>query len=426
MSSTQSQLEEVITLYRQHLNPGLANLMRFGGYAALETRAEGALIYDGQGREYIDCLGGYGVFALGHRHPRVIEAVREQLDRLPLSTRTFFSEPVARLAQRLAELSPGRLQYVFFCHSGAEAVEGALKAGRIASGKPGVISATGAFHGKTFGALSASGREVFRKPFEPLLPGFIHIPFGDADALEQAITPEVGTVILEPIQGEGGVIVPPEDYLPRVREICNRHKLLLILDEVQTGLGRTGKLFASEWWGVEPDILCLAKALGGGVEPLGAFLATPEVWEKFFGENPTLHTTTITSLLAIRAGLATLEVLTEEQIPERAKTLGGKFQDFLRKVQAEHPQMIREVRGRGLLIGVEMAHPDIALLVIGGLVNRGVVAAYTFNNPQVIRFEPPLIIPEDLLQRAGEAFAEAVEEAETLLKITNLTQWEKE
>lgn len=411
----EARMDAVIELYKQHVNPGLANLMKFGGFGAIETSAEGSLIRDGFGREYIDCLGGYGVFSVGHRHPKVIAAVKDQLDRLPLSTRTFFSEPHARLAQELAKIAPGDLQYSFFCHSGTEAVEGALKLARAASGKPGVLAAKAGFHGKTMGSLSACGRDVFRGPFEPLLTYFRQVPYGDAGALEAAITDDTGAVILEPIQGEGGVMIPPPGYLKAVREICDRHRLLFIADEVQTGFGRTGKMFGVEWDGVAPDIMCLAKALGGGVEALGAFMGTPETWEKLFGENPAMHTTSVASVLAARAGLATLEILREERLADRSLELGDWALRRLKEIQTAHPESIADVRGRGLLIGVEMTHKDIALLVIGSLAMKGVVVAYAFNNPQVMRIEPPLNIPRDLLEKALDTLDEALTESEEML-----------
>ncbi len=412
----EARTDAAIARYQKYVNPGLANLMKFGGFGALEYSAEGSLIRDAFGNEYVDCLGGYGVFSLGHRHPKVIAAVKDQLDRLPLSPRVFFSEPFALLAEELARITPGDLQYSFFCHSGTEAVEGALKLARAASGRPGVLAAQAGFHGKTLGALSACGRDVFRERFEPLLSYFVRVPFGDADALAAAITPDIGAVLLEPIQGEGGVIIPPPGYLTAVREVCDRHDLLFIADEVQTGLGRTGKMFGVDWDGVAPDIMCLAKALGGGVESLGAFMGTPATWEKLFGENPAMHTTSVASVLAARAGLAALEVTQEERLPERAAELGAWALERLETIRAAHPMSVKEVRGKGLLIGVEMAHRDIALLVIGALAMRGVVVAYAFNNPHVMRIEPPLNIPRDLLERALNAVEDALTEAEAMLE----------
>jgi putrescine aminotransferase len=412
----EARIDAAIERYQRYVNPGLANLMKFGGFGSLEASADGSIIRDALGREYIDCLGGYGVFSLGHRHPKVIEAVKDQLERLPLSTRTFFSEPHSLLAERLAEVAPGDLQYSFFCHSGTEAVEGALKLARAASGKPGVITAKAGFHGKTMGSLSACGREVFRAPFEPLLGPTPQVPYGDAEALEAAITPDIGAVILEPIQGEGGVIVPPDGYLRAVREICDRRDLLFIADEVQTGFGRTGKMFGVEWEGVGPDIMCLAKALGGGVEAMGAFMGTPETWEKLFGENPMMHTTSVASLLGARAGLVTLDVIQEERLPERAEELGAWALGRLKEIQAAHPKSIAEVRGKGLLLGIEMTHKDISLLVIGTLAMKGVVVAYAFNNPQVMRIEPALNIPRELLESALNRLDEALTESEEMLE----------
>jgi putrescine aminotransferase len=247
--------ESTFEKYRAYVNPGLADLLRFIGYGELESRAEGAVVRDSQGREYLDFLASFGVFALGHRPPEVLKAVREQLDRVPLSSKLLLSEPAADLAELLASIAPGGLNRVFFTNSGAEAVEGALKIARAATGRKQIVAAENAFHGKTMGALSASGRPVYKEPFEPLVPGFVHVPFGDAAALERAVTGETAAVILEPIQGEAGVIVPGGDYLPAARRICDGAGALLILDEVQTGLGRTGKMFACEHWGVAPDIM---------------------------------------------------------------------------------------------------------------------------------------------------------------------------
>lgn len=408
-------VERTLEQYRQYLNPGLARLFRFGGSETVEWAAEGCLVWDVHGREYIDCASGPAVFNVGHRHPRVLAAVREQLDRMPMSVRTMPSAPQAQLAERLAALTPGDLQYSFFCNSGAEAIEGALKLARLATGRPGVVAMQQGFHGKTFGALSATGREYYRKPFEPLLPGFTHVPFGDADAVEAALGPQTGAVILEPIQGEGGVILPPPGYVRRIREICDRHGVLMIIDEIQTGLGRTGRLFCVDHEETTPDILTLAKALGGGVMPIGAFIARPRLWEDYRRE-PYLHSSTFGgNPLACRAALATLDVLVDERLAERAVERGQEFLRHLRQIQARHPEVITDVRGRGLMIGVEFAHSDYALLVSAEAGHRGVITFYTLNNPQVIRIEPPLVISSELIARAAEGIDGAVGEAERVL-----------
>ncbi len=409
-------VESTFNQLKQYVNPSLAEVINFMGFGTLEDHAEGSLVYDVDGNAYIDCLGGYGVFALGHRHPKVVAAVKEQLDKMPLSCRLLYSKPQADLAEKLAEKLPGRLQYTFFCNSGTEAVEGALKIARMAAGKPQIIATAGAFHGKTMGSLSASGRKKYKLPFEPLVPEFVHIPFGDAEALEAAITDQTAAFIVEPIQGEGGVNVPPEDYLPRVREICSRHGVLLILDEVQTGFGRTGKLFCAEHFGVEPDLICLGKAIGGGVLPVAAFSGTPEVWE-VFQENPLIHSSTFGgNPLACRAGLATLEVMEEEDLPAQAQAKGEWALSRFKEKAAEYPDLIVDARGKGLLLGVEFAEDDIGGLMIAALAQRRVMVAYTLNNPKVMRFEPPLNIPQELLEKALDAFGEALEQTWTILE----------
>ncbi|HEV2283866.1 MAG TPA: aspartate aminotransferase family protein [bacterium] len=408
-------VRETLERYRRYLNPGLARLYRFGGTETVEWEAEGCFVWDAHGRAYIDCACGPAIFNIGHRHPRVLAAVREQLDRIPMSVRTMPSAPQAELAERLGTLSPGDLQYSFFCNSGAEAVEGALKLARLATGRHGFVAMRDAFHGKTFGALSATGREHYRRPFEPLVPGFTHVPFGDVAAIERAIGPDTAAVILEPVQGEAGVIVPPAGYLKEVRELCDRRGVLLIADEIQTGLGRTGRLFYVEHEGVTPDIMTVAKALGGGVIPIGAFIARPRLWEEF-RRDPYLHSSTFGgNPLACRAAIATLDVLVEERLADRAEALGARFMDRLRVVQARHPAIVRAVRGRGLMIGVEFTHSDYALLVSAEAGHRGVITFYTLNKPEVIRIEPPLVITADLIDRAVDGIEGAVAEAERLL-----------
>ena len=404
-----------IDKYRKHFGEGLANILQFGGYG-VEWAAEGCFIYDAYGREFIDCVGIYGVMALGHRRPEVVQAAIDQLQRMPLSSRNFFSDVRADLAADLAAVTPGNLDRFFFCHTGAEAVEGALKCVRASTGKGGFVSTEGAFHGKSFGALSASGREKYKKPFEPLVPGFKHVPYGDAAAIEAAIDVETAGVIVEPIQGEGGVIVPPNGYLRDLRSICDRRGVLLILDEVQTGFGRTGRLFACDHEGVIPDVMTMAKALGGGVAPLAAFATTPEHWDRMFAENPWIHSTTVVNLAAMAAARVSLRLIQEEGIPDRAERVGHLLLDGLRAIRAKFPEWVRDVRGRGLLIGVEVSHPDLALLTTSFLTARGVVVAYTLNNPNVIRIEPPLMIPDDVAMRVLAAFEESLSAAVETVK----------
>jgi len=404
-------LEQTYEKYLQYVNPGLAQLMKFADFG-VEMRAEGMMVYDHAGRAYLDFLGGYGTFALGHRHPKVVEAVKAQLDRMPLSSKVFFSALVADFCEALALVLPGDLRYSFLCNSGTEAVEGALKIARKYTGKHKFIATLGGYHGKSMGSLSATGREQYRQPFYPLVPGFVHVPFGDVDAVAQEMDDDTAGIIVEPIQGEGGIFLPLDDYLPSLRQLCTERNALLIVDEVQTGLGRTGAMFAVEHWDVQPDIITLAKALGGGVVPSGAFSSTREIWEKAFGDNPLIHTSTFGgNPLACAAGIATLQVLQEEDLPVRAAQRGEQLLTGLSAVQRDYPDIVTQVRGKGLMVGVEFSIEDVAKLVIGGMTRRGVIAAYTLNNPRVIRFEPPLIVSPEHIDTAVSAFAESLDES---------------
>jgi putrescine aminotransferase len=365
-----------------------------GAEGAVEFYDSGVYTYDNHGKRYLDCLGGYGIFNVGHRHPKVINAVKAQLDQVCLHSQDLLNPWAAHLASQLASIAPGDLQYTFFCNSGTEAVEGAIKLARLATGKTEIISTNNSYHGVSMGALSATGREIFRKPFEPLLSGFVHVPFGDIKALEAAITENTAAVILEPIQGEGGINVPPIGYLRKVRQLTKKHKVLLILDEVQTGLGRTGRMFACEHEGVVPDIMCLAKALGGGVMPIGCFMSTAKIW-KALEANPSIHNSTFGgNPLACAAASACLEVLMEEHLPARSAVMGNYFMRKLQEVKEQFPKFIADVRGRGLLIGLEFQSKELREAVQEELFHRGVLVAGTMNANRTIRIEPPLIITE--------------------------------
>jgi len=412
-------IEATSDQYRDYVNPSLPNLLKFMGFGTISHSTDGMTLTDVEGNEWLDFLGGLGVFSLGHRHPKVIAAVREQLDLMPLTLPVFFNRLQAELAELLAEILPGKLRYSFFCSSGTEAVEGALKVARVCTGRTEVISAERSYHGKTLGALSASGRELYKLPFEPLVPDFRQVPFGDLAAMEAAISERTAGVILEPVQGEGGVRLPPDGYLLAVRELCTARGALLIADEVQTGFGRTGKMFAVEHYGVEPDLMCLAKALGGGVMPLGAFCGTPEVWEPFRAQ-PWLHTSTFGSPggnpMACAAGIAAVRAVLDEDLSGRAAELGDYFLEQLRGLQAEFPTAIREARGKGLLLGLEFFDEDIAGLTIAGVARRRVVVAYYLSNPRVFRFEPPLIVTRAQIDHAVDVFRQSLQETLALVE----------
>jgi putrescine aminotransferase len=406
-AAAQALYDETYANYRDFVNPPLARVMKLSG-SPVAVSAAGATIVDHTGKTYLDFAGGYGVFTLGHRHPRVVAAVRAQLDLIALSGRTMFDPLLGRLARRLAELTPGDLQISFVCNSGAEAVEGALKLARAATGRAKLVGMTGAFHGKTFGALSVSGRETFRAPFAPLLADVVHVPFGDLEALAGAIG-DAAAVIVEPVQGEGGVNVPPAGYLPGVRALCDRAGSVLIVDEVQTGLGRCGAMFACDLVGVVPDVMTLAKGLSGGVLPIGAYVARPAVWNAAYAKAPLLHTSTFGgSPLACAAALAALDVLVDDDLAANARLRGAELLAGAAAIARRYPGAVAAVRGAGLLVGVELRSEGYAGTIIPELLKRGVTAAWTLNQQRVIRLEPPLIVDAAQVATALAALDEAV------------------
>lgn len=409
--------KEASDLFARHVNPGLRTLLSAVGFDKKFVRAQGINVYDEEGRKYLDFLGGYGSLPFGHNPEDIIKGL-ELVNDKPNFLQAQISSMQAALAHDLAEITPGDLEITFFSNSGTEAVESALKLARAATGRTALVHCEGAFHGKTFGSLSVGGREKYKKPFEPLLTNSIEVPFGDANALEQVLTKEkCAAFIVEPIQGEAGVIVPEEGYLKRVRELTEAYGTLLIFDEVQTGFGRTGKLFACEHENVVPDIMCLAKALGGGVMPIGATIAKRSVWEKAYGglSRAILHTSTFGGgARACAAGLLTIEKMVNEKLWENASYLGDYFLKGLLTLKSRYG-VLKEVRGKGLLIGLEFEKPVsgildhltlgtinqisreyYASLVAGELVNTyQVITAYTLNNPNVMRLEPPLVVTKE-------------------------------
>ena len=362
------------------------------------VRGEGARVWDAAGRPYIDCVGGHGAAILGHGHPQLTAAIAGQAGRLMSCPVSFGNEVRRRCLERLTAAAPAGLDRAFLCNSGTEAVEAALKFARLATGRTGFVAAIRGFHGRTMGALSATFQPQYRRDFEPLVPGFGHVPFGDEAALAAAVDATTAAVILEVVQGEGGVHPAPDGYLAAARRICDRQGALLIIDEVQTGLGRTGRLFAVEHAGVVPDLLCLAKGLAGGF-PMGAVLCGAPIPDAVslhgstFGGNP----------VACAAALAVLEVLESDGLVERSARLGETFRAALRGLA--HPA-VREVRGLGLMVGVELAGP--AAPVVRGLQERGVLALPAGR--KVVRFLPPLVIRQNDLQAAVSALSNVLAE----------------
>lgn len=401
--------------YELYLNPTMARLYRMMGLENAEQIGHGCYVWDAQGRQYLDCLGGYGVFSLGHSHPKVRAALQKQLSQMALSTKILPNRSQADLAEALAQKTASKLQKSFFINSGAEAVECALKLARAATGRTKIICMEQGFHGKTFGALSATGRSIYREPFMPLVPGFCHIPFNDYEALSNEITDDTAAVLVEPVQGEGGIQVPAPDYLWKVRQLCYSKSILLICDEVQTGFGRTGRWFACEHYGVEPDILILGKALGGGLMPIGAVVATDEVFKPFI-DQPLLHTSTFGgNPLACEAALATIQVLEEENLIDQSEKMGTYFKNQLQELQRCHSKWIREVRGLGLMLGLELVDVGMGGYVLHKLLEAGILVAYTLNQPKVIRLEPPLLIEKSQIDHVIAVFDQVFTEGQGFL-----------
>lgn len=405
--------EEMGDLFARYVNPGLRTLQSVVGFDKRFVRGDGVSVYDKEGNRYLDFVGGYGCLPFGHS-PKDILAALDEVKEVPNYLQVMTSPFQAVLAHDLAQVAPEGLEITFFSNSGTEAVESALKLTKGAMGDGVFVYCSGAFHGKTLGSLSVGGREKYKKPFYPLIPGTVEVPFGDADALEKVLKEKkVIAFITEPIQGEGGVIIPPEGYLRKVRELTEKHGALLILDEVQTGFGRTGKMFAAEHEGVRPDILCLAKALGGGVMPIGATMATKRVWEKAYGglSKAILHTSTFGGgTRACAAALASIQKIVSEDLVERSRELGNYCLSGLKTLK-ERYKIIEDVRGMGLLMGIEFRKPGGILDVLtAGSVNKiaeeycgalvasellkrhRVITVYTLNNPNVIRLEPALTV----------------------------------
>lgn len=386
--------DEVVQLYRRHVNSGVARLAGLVGLPT-EVRSCGSLVFDENERPFLDC-GGYGVFIAGHCHPVVVDAVRSQLGRHPLATRTLLSPELATAAESLAAVAPGDLSYVCFGNSGAEAVEIGIKIARL-NGRSRIVAMDGGFHGKTLGALSVTGRSRYRMPFLPLLPDVEFLPYGDADLLGNALSQggESSCVILEPVQGESGVIVPPAGYLREVRDICRQYGAFLILDEIQTGLGRLGTWWGADREGVVPDVLLVGKGLSGGCVPVAAAVATPAAFEAL-NRDPLLHTSTFAgSPLAMAAARAAISVIRNEDLVTRAGDIGERLLLSLRQtVHGVCPHLAREIRGVGLLIGIEFTAEHIAMDFMIELMARRVIVSTSLNAHRVVRLTPPAVLTE--------------------------------
>ncbi len=357
-------------------------------------RGLGSHVWDANGKEYIDCMGGYGVALVGHCNPRVVKAIKSQIEKIITVHSSLYNKTREEFLENLIKVAPKGLDQVYLNNSGTEAVEAAIKFARKFTGRKGMVAMNGSYHGKSFGSLSVTFNPKYRKSFEPLLDDVTFSPFGDVDALRNAVTSDTAFVILEPIQGESGIHVAPDGFLQEVRKICNEKGALLIFDEIQAGLGRTGKLWASQHWETVPDIMCLAKGIAGGV-PMGATLVRSEVLAAIskgeqsstFGGNP----------LSCAAGVATIQALTQDGLVDNAEKMGKIFREGLERLQEKH-KIIREIRGKGLMIGVEMKF-DVRDILFDGIANN-LLLLYSGKN--ILRLLPPLVISELDIDKALE------------------------
>jgi acetylornithine/N-succinyldiaminopimelate aminotransferase len=369
----------------------------YNRFPVVLRKGRGVKVWSSDGKEYLDFVGGVAVNILGHCHPRVVVAIQKQAQRLLHVSNYYYIEPQIKLAKLLVEHSFA--DKAFFCNSGAEANEAAIKLARkyskeqVSPERFEIITAKNSFHGRTLATLTATGQKKFQKGFEPLVPGFKHVPFNDINSISKTITKETCAVMLEPIQGEGGVILPDQNYLKEVRELCNEHNILLILDEVQTGMGRTGKLFAYEHFGITPDIMTVAKGLGGGV-PIGAMLATDKV---AFAFQPGNHASTFGgNPLVCAAAVATIETLLEDGfILDQCNRMGKYLREKLEQLKEEFPSLVIEIRGKGLLLGMEITRDGDP--IVRACLEKGVLINCTAGN--VLRFIPPLIVQQKDIDR---------------------------
>ena len=394
------QTPEITALSQQYLMPVYQPL------PVAFVRGQGCRLWDAEGKEYLDFMAGIAVVGVGHCHPHVVAAIARQSSRLMHTSNLYYIGPQAQLAQRLAEISFA--DRCFFANSGAEANEAAIKLARkwagqhLAEDSRDIITAHQSFHGRTLATVTATGQEKYRQPFEPLPPGFKYVPFNDVDALAKAIDDDTCAVMLEPIQGEGGINVPDDNYLPGVRQLCNERGILLILDEIQTGIGRTGRWFGYQHWGVEPDIMTLAKSLAGGF-PIGACLAREDVATAF---EPGNHASTFGgNHLACAAALATLEVIETEDLVENAARMGAVLTEMLECQLADSPAL-DHIRGKGLLLGVQLAEDVSAQQVQQQCLEAGLVVNALAEH--TIRLAPPLVVSENECQRAVDIVTAAI------------------
>lgn len=406
----QKTKEQALADFSKYINPAKVRTMKTAGLDIIEDKRDGASVWDITGRKYIDCQTGSGIMNVGRHNRDIVDVLKKALDTYDIGVFLLCSKQKADLAKKLAEITPGDLKCTIFGAGGGEANDAAIKLARGYTMKKEIIYTEKAYHGHTGFSLSAIGRASYKEPFEPLMPGFTMLPFGDIDAMKKAITDETAAVILEPIQGEGGINIPPDEYLPAVRKLCDEHETLLILDEIQTGFARTGKMFASEHWGVVPDIMTVAKSLGGGIYPISATIFKEEI-QDFFIPHPFIHLSTFGgSDLGCIVGLAVIDYIQKNNLPAHAEAMGKRFQAGFDRLLKEYPQLLLEVRRKGLMMGLQYTNESIGPRMTKKMADRNIIAIYTGNDPSICRFMPPLVITEKEVDEVLNALEDSTRE----------------
>ncbi len=402
--------KETETNYREYLNPFVLRMFKNAGLDIIEGRREGASVWDVSGDKYIDCVTGAGIFNVGRHNREITDALKKALDVYDMGGWISIIRERGLLAKKLAEITPGNLKYSLFCCGGGEAVEVAVKLARGHTGKTEIICMENGYHGVTGFALPATGREVYKKPFAPLAPGYTHVTFNDINAVKAAITKDTAAVLLEPVQGEGGIRPADDSYLSGLRKLCTDNEILLIFDEVQTGFGRTGKMFCAEHSGVVPDIMVLAKSMSGGLYPISCAVFTEEISDFLIAHPFIIINSFGGTSLACLVALATIEFIEKNNLPERAAKMGKRFMEGLSSLKITYGELVVDVRGKGLMLGIEFPEESIGPRMASLLKKNGVISIYTFNNPRIIRIMPSLVITEEEVDFVIEAFEKSLKE----------------
>ncbi len=407
---------EIFDAYERHISPSYPAFLSKLGIEHTAVKAQGAVITASDGKEYLDCVSGYGLHNLGHNHPEIVQELINQLQASQQLARPFIIDKQVELAEKLAEISPGDLSCTLFCNSGSEAVDSAIKLARLIKKKSVIISAQGAFHGYTYGALSASGIPSVKRSFAPLIPAVEQVPFGDIEALQKKISPETGAVLLEPIQHEAGVNTASTGYFKEVRRLCDEYNALLVLDEIKTGFGKTGRMFACEIYGVVPDLLVLGKSMGGGIMPIGALVGKKQFWTKLGLSFPMTASSYAGNVLACVAALKTIDILENQNLLTHCRNMGNMLFSSLEKAAQKYPGILKHVSGLGLLNGIQAASPMTAVQLVRAMIAQNILVFQSFGSPSWVTIEPPLVISSKQISSIVRALEKACSSVQTKIQ----------